>query len=75
MFWVVLTLIGLALLDWRAARIALIAFSATGLPMWFGYKWRYAQARRSEKEEKREEYSNGKNWNIPKDWIDREKKA
>ena len=58
MFWVVLTLIGIALLDWQAAKIAFIAFCATGLPMWFGYKWRYAQARRREMVEKREEYTN-----------------
>jgi len=55
-FWVALTLIGLALLDWEAAKLALIAFIATGLPMWFGYKWRYAQARRRELEEERKAY-------------------
>ena len=56
MFWVALTLIGLAFLDWEAGKLALIAFTASGLPMWLGYKWRYAQTRRREKETKREEY-------------------
>ena len=55
-FWVILTLVGLALLDWKSARLALIAFIASGLPMWLGYKWHYAQTRRREKEAKREEY-------------------
>jgi predicted tellurium resistance membrane protein TerC len=73
-FWVALTLIGLALLNWNAAKLAFIAFTATGLPMWFGYKWRYAQARRREKVEKREEYLNKTDWSIPQDWKDIEEK-
>jgi uncharacterized membrane protein len=69
-FWVALTLIGLAFLDWNAAKLAIIAFCASGLPMWFGYKWRYAQARRREKVEKRVEYFNKNDWSIPQDWVD-----
>jgi len=74
-FWVIFTLIGLALLDWRAALLAFITFSVSGLPMWLGYKWRYAQARRREKVEKREEYLKKNDWNVPKEWIDHEPPA
>jgi len=74
MFWVALTLIGLAFLDWKAAKLADIALSDTGLPMWFGYKWSNAQARRREKEEKREKYLNKDDWSIPQAWLDKEEK-
>jgi hypothetical protein len=42
---VVLTLGGVAVVDWRAAAVALAAFAASGLPMAVGSWWRHVRKR------------------------------
>lgn len=42
---VIVTLAGVALIDWRAAAISLICFIASGTPMVIGSAWRYIRAR------------------------------
>ncbi len=49
------TLIGLALLDFKAAMQALLAFGATGIPMIVGSIVRYIQARDAAKQALRDE--------------------
>jgi len=51
---VMVTLFGVALVDWLAALMCLAAFCASGVPMLAGSIWRHMQARRAEIEAERQ---------------------
>ena len=51
---VVFTLIGLALISWMSAVIALGAFASSGLPMAAGAVWRYVSARKAGQQDERQ---------------------
>ena len=51
---VLVTLAGVAVVDWRAAVLSLAAFTASGLPMLAGSTWRYIDARHKEREYERQ---------------------
>lgn len=50
----VVTLGGVALLDFRAAAISLLGFIASGFPMILGSSWRYIDARKRERDYERQ---------------------
>jgi hypothetical protein len=54
---VAVSLLILALADWQAALITLIAFCFSGLPMVIGSIWRYAEARKRGQAAQRREVS------------------
>jgi hypothetical protein len=50
---VLVTLGGLAMVDWRAAALTVVAFACSGTPMVLGSWWRHAQARKRAQDELR----------------------
>ncbi len=50
---VLVTLSGVALLDWHAALLTMVAFVCSGVPMIVGSWWRHVQARRRAQDELR----------------------
>ena len=50
---VLVTLVGVALLDWQAALLTVVAFVCSGVPMILGSWWRHVQARRRAQDELR----------------------